>query len=227
MGQRRLEQKSPASNGCQPKNRGIYPPKWMVKIIQKTLLKWKIWGVKTPLFLGTSTKLPSKQPAASGFQCHARQRGTCTWKMSSTWSTPKKGSRNLPTHWLDSILDLKMISSTRPISPVNWHPNWLWHYWNYVDSVGTFSNPPAAVLRSQLLGSKSGHFNLSRFFSPKLQTYRGLVTALFCGVRILVKHDFKRRSLVQAFENNIRLCGNQPLASNINKNNPAIRTGFH
>ena len=31
------------------KNRGVYPPKWMVKIMVPTLLKWMIWG-KTPYF---------------------------------------------------------------------------------------------------------------------------------------------------------------------------------
>ena len=30
------------------KNRGI--PKWMVKIMEKTLLKWMIWGGKTTIF---------------------------------------------------------------------------------------------------------------------------------------------------------------------------------
>ena len=30
-----------------PKNRGVYPPKWMMKIMEKTPMnKWMIWGVK-------------------------------------------------------------------------------------------------------------------------------------------------------------------------------------
>ena len=39
--------------GVEPKNRGVYPPKWMVKIMEKTLSKWTIWGV-FPLFSETS-----------------------------------------------------------------------------------------------------------------------------------------------------------------------------
>ena len=34
-------------HGCWTKNKGILPPKWMVYFI---LLKWMIWGVKTPIF---------------------------------------------------------------------------------------------------------------------------------------------------------------------------------
>ncbi len=34
---------APAS-GCQPKNRGVYPPKWMVKIREKPIFWWMIWG---------------------------------------------------------------------------------------------------------------------------------------------------------------------------------------
>ena len=33
------------------KNRGVYPPKWMVKIMENPMNKWMIWG-ETPLFFG-------------------------------------------------------------------------------------------------------------------------------------------------------------------------------
>ena len=32
------------------KNRGILPPKWMVKIMENPMNKWMIWG-ETPLYL--------------------------------------------------------------------------------------------------------------------------------------------------------------------------------
>ena len=40
----RLFWKIPWTNGCFSKNRGLKPPKWMVKIMEKPLLKWMIWG---------------------------------------------------------------------------------------------------------------------------------------------------------------------------------------
>ena len=36
--------------GCQPKNRGILPPKWMVKIMETTI---KTDDLEVPLFLET------------------------------------------------------------------------------------------------------------------------------------------------------------------------------
>ena len=38
--------------GCWTKHRGIFPPKWMVKIMENPMNKWMIWGV-FPLFLET------------------------------------------------------------------------------------------------------------------------------------------------------------------------------
>ena len=42
---------SSTNMGVEPKNRGIFPPKWMVKIMENPMNKWMIWGV-FPLFLG-------------------------------------------------------------------------------------------------------------------------------------------------------------------------------
>ena len=36
--------------GWAPKNRGIFPPKWMVKIMENRMNKWMIWEVNTPIF---------------------------------------------------------------------------------------------------------------------------------------------------------------------------------
>ena len=39
--------------GCQPKNRGSFPPKWMVKIMENPMYKWMIWGENYPRFSET------------------------------------------------------------------------------------------------------------------------------------------------------------------------------
>ena len=36
--------------GVEPKIGGVYPPKWMVKIMENPMNKWMIWGVNTPIF---------------------------------------------------------------------------------------------------------------------------------------------------------------------------------
>ncbi len=46
------------------KNRGILPPKWMVKIMEHPMNKWMIWGVLPPLFFEGHPHIHS-QPLAT------------------------------------------------------------------------------------------------------------------------------------------------------------------
>ncbi len=60
-------------HGCQPKNRRILPPKWMVKIRENPMNKWMIWGAhQKTLFLdlhpheGTRVSIKHEQKSITG-----------------------------------------------------------------------------------------------------------------------------------------------------------------
>ena len=89
--------------GCQPKNRGILPPKWMVNIMKNPMNKWMIWGAH-PYFWKHPYTVNTKSLSLSLHDCT-----TGTLEISLDFASHRSQSQShqassIICHFLQSLL---------------------------------------------------------------------------------------------------------------------------